>query len=172
MVDIEQFIIQDEALEKIHDEAYMMKHLDAGTPLQDLLGFTDEATLEFYETAKNILEQKRYEDAMNAFSFLTAINPYMSDFWLGLGMSQQQKSQYEDALSSYNIATSLEGSKIFPYLIAAHCCMEIKDFDKALDIIGEADKYAQEHNEETDSEQLKKDAQAAREYILEQKKAD
>ena len=90
MINLEDFLIDNEAFKKVNNEKVLMQHLQEGKPLQVLFGFSNEATAEFYGAAKSILEQKRFEDAMNAFLFLTTINPYISDFWLGLGMSQQQ----------------------------------------------------------------------------------
>lgn len=170
MVNLEEFIIKEDVIDRIKDEEVLMQHLEDGKPLQDLFGFTDETTVEFYEAAKNILEQKRFVDAINAFTFLTTINPYISDFWLGLGMAQQNNEDYDPAIFSYSVAFTLDGRKIFPYVIAAQCCIEHKDYDRALEIIDQAAQYAEEHEEDEGNEQLKKDAEAAKQFVLQKQK--
>jgi len=165
MLNLEEFIISEDAIERINDKEILMKQLEEGKPLQELFGFTNEVTVEFYETAKNILEQKRFEDAINAFTFLTTLNPYISDFWLGLGMAQQRNNNYDEALFSYSVGFTLEGRKIFPYILAAQCCMEVKDFERAHEVIDMAAKYADEQAEEEDTKQLKEDAITAKRYV-------
>ena len=170
MLNLEDFIIDEEAIARISDEEVLLNHLEEGKPLQELFGFTNEVTAEFYEAAKNILEQKRFEDAINAFVFLTTINPYMSDFWVGLGMAHQQNNQHDEALFSYSVAFNLDGRQIFPYVLAAQCCMEVKDFERALEVVDSAVLYAEVHNDEQGSRQLKEDAVAAREYVRQQQR--
>jgi hypothetical protein len=170
MVDFDDFIVKEDAIEKISDEEILMEHLESGKPLQEIFGFSNETTVEFYEAAKNILEQKRYEDAIDAFTFLTTINPYMADFWMGLGMAQQNNNEHDAALFSYSIGYTLEGGVIFPYVLAAQCCMEIRDFERALEVIGNAETYAEENADKQDTKQLKADAAAAKNYILQQQR--
>ncbi|MGA8163517.1 MAG: hypothetical protein WB791_00640 [Waddliaceae bacterium] len=170
MINLKDFFINKDALEKVNNEEVLMQYLEEGKPLQELFGFSNEATAEFYGAAKRILEQKRFEDAMSAFVFLTTINPYISDFWLGLGMAQQKNQEHEAALSSYRTAFTLEGRSILPYMLAAHCCLEIKDFDRAKEVLECAEDYADEHAEEKECRQLREDLVAAKHYINGQKK--
>ena len=170
VMNLEEFILDEEAMERISDEEVLSKHLEEGRPLQELFGFSDEVTAEFYETAKNILEQKRFQEAINAFVFLTTINPYMSDFWVGLGMAHQQNNQHDDAMFAYSVAFNLDGREIFPYILAAQCCMEIKDFEQALQVVEAAEQYADEHKDEKGSNQLKEDAHAAKQYVLKEQR--
>lgn len=170
MINLEEFLISQEIMEKISDESFLSQQLEEGKTLQELFGFSNEATAEFYGAAKNILEQQRYEDAISAFFFLTGINPYISDFWSGLGMAQQKNNEHEAALESYQMACELKEKEIFPYALAAQCCMEMKDFDKAIEILKTAETYAEEHRNDEVCKKLKEDAAAAKEYVLEQQR--
>src|SRR5262249_40935147 len=46
-----------------------------GKTLRELLGFTEQTMLDFYEAASNLLEEHRYKDALDAFFFLVTIAP-------------------------------------------------------------------------------------------------
>jgi len=170
MINLEEYIIDEDCIEKINDSDVLMEYIKEGRPLQQLFGFSNETTVEFYEAAKSILEQNRYEDAINAFTFLTTLNPYISDFWLGLGMAHQQNNDFDKAIYAYSVGFKLKGGKIFPYSLAAQCCMEIKDYEQALKIMEQAEIYAEEHAEEEDTRKLKKDAKKGRRYILQEQK--
>ncbi|MFQ5730300.1 MAG: tetratricopeptide repeat protein [Waddliaceae bacterium] len=170
MVNLEEFLVSDEAFERLSDEEILSRHLAEGKPMQELFGFTNEVMAEFYETAKSILEQKRHEEAIDVFVFLTTMNPYISDFWMGLGMAHQHNKSYDDALFSYSVAFTLEGRDIFPYILAAQCCLETKDFDKAIEILETAEHYAEEHSEEEECKTLKEEAISAKKYVLEEQK--
>ena len=165
MVSLEDFIISEEALESINNEEVLTKQIEEGKTLQEIFGFSNDTTLEFYEVAKYILEQKRFEDAIKAFSFLTNINPYISDFWTGLGIAQQNNNDYESAVFSLSMAFTLEGGMITPYMLAVQCFMEIDDFDQAIEVLEIAETYAEENPDEEGRQQLKKDAAAAKQYV-------
>lgn len=171
MVSLRDFIINEETIESISNEEVLLKHLEEGKSLQDIFGFSDETTAEFYDAAKNVLEQKRFTDAIDAFVFLTTINPYISDFWTGLGLAQQNNNDHDAALFSYNVAFTIEEGEIYPYILAAQCCIEMKNFDKAIEILDVAENCAEEHsNEGDDYQKLKEDAQAAKLYVRQQQK--
>jgi tetratricopeptide (TPR) repeat protein len=166
---LEQFIISEEVLGRLGENNVLASEFSEGKILQKIFGFSNETALLFYETAKNILEQKRAKDAINAFVFLTTLNPYVPSFWMGLGMAQQLNQEHNVALDSYNMALTLEGKQIFPYIVAAQCCIEIKDFDQATNLMELAEQYAAEHPEDEASAKLAEDARAAKAYVWEQK---
>lgn len=162
---IEDFIISEEALQRIQSEDLVSEYLEEGKPLQELFGFSNEATAEFYLVANQLIEDERYEDAVKAFIFLTTINPYISEFWSGLGLAKQKCNLHEEALFAFSVAFRLEGRNILPYLLAIHCCVDAKEFDRALEIVDEAEEYANEHKGEELMDQFKKDVSAAREFV-------
>ena len=166
---LEQFVISEEVLNRLGDGDILAAEMLEGKNLQQIFGFSNETALLFYEVAKNILEQKRAKDAVNAFIFLTTINPYISSFWMGLGMAHQLNQEHDEALDSYNTALTLEGEQIFPYIVASQCCIEMKEFDKATEVIELAETYAAEHPDDETSAKLAEDAKAAKAYVWEQK---
>ena len=165
MIDVKDFIISKEALEHINDEDALMKDIAEGKTLQEIFGFSNAMMLELYEAAKSILEQGRFVDAASTFSFLTTLNPYVSDFWVGLGMAQQNGNDYESAIFSFEMAFTLEGGTITPYMLAAQCFMEMGDSDRAIAVLELAGKYAEEHCEEEGCKKLKLEVSSAKKYV-------
>ena len=116
--------------------------LKAGKTMQEILGFSDETLVRYYEAARNILDEGRFSDAIDSFYFLTVLNPYLAYLWQGLALSYQSNHEYKQALSAYTVVTHLEGKKIFPYMMAVQCCIEMKEFDRAQEILARALQYA------------------------------
>lgn len=165
MLQFDSFLISKEALARLEDQEALMRHVEEGRTLQEFFGFSNDAAVEFYGAAQSILEQKRFEDAVKAFSFLTMLNPNISDFWKGLGMAQQNSHDFEAAIFSYSMAYTIEGEDISPYMLAAQCFMEIRDVDRAVEVLQLALTYADQNPQEEKCGQLKKDAQAAIKYV-------
>lgn len=162
---IEDFIIDEKTVERLSDEDLLAEYFDEGKPLQELFGFSNEATAEFYGVARELIENRKFEEAVKAFIFLTTLNPYIPDFWVGLGLAKQHCEQQDGALYAFSVAFRLDGSEILPYALAAQCCIEDRQFDQALEIIEEAETYAKENGEE----QLRKEAANAKEHVIQQK---
>lgn len=166
---LERFVISDEVMEQLTSGDVIDEQMAEGKTIQQIFGFEDDVALVFYEAAASILEQKRIQDAINGFVFLTTLNPYVPSFWMGLGMSHQLNNEYDAALFSYGMALSIDGTQIYPYIVVAQCCMEMRDFEQADSIIDAADKYAREHQDDEFSAKLIGDAKAAKAYIWEKK---
>ncbi len=166
---IEDFVIDAEAVDRLSDEKRLAEYFEEGKPLQELFGFSNEATAEFYEVAKGLIEERRYEEAVKAFVFLTTLNPYISEFWSGLGLSKQHLDLNDDALFAFSVAFRLDGRSIFPYVLAAQCCIKANDFDRAFEIIGEAETFAKEHADDPDADQFRKDVAAAKEFVVQER---
>ena len=105
MVDFDDFIVKEDAIERISDEEILMEHLESGKPLQEIFGFSNETTVEFYEAAKNILEQKRYEDAIDVHKEVLKRSPenLFANVWLtaaysASGREEEARRQAEEVL--------------------------------------------------------------------------
>ncbi len=165
MITFDSFLISKEALARLEDQEELMRHIEEGKTIQEFFGFSNETTVEFYGAAQTILEQKRFADAIKAFSFLTILNPNIPDFWTGLGMAQQNMNDHEAAVFSYSMAYTIEGDVIGPYMLAAQCFLEIRDHERAIEVLELASAYAEAHPEEEKCGQLKADAASAIKYV-------
>jgi tetratricopeptide (TPR) repeat protein len=98
--------------------------------LQAVLGFADDILLDMYEVAFGLFEAKRYTECIDAFIFLTTVNPNVGSFWLGLGSALQMDARLDEALAAYKIAITKDPERLDGYLYAARCCMQLKDYDE------------------------------------------
>lgn len=97
----------------------------------DILGFSDETLFPLYENAIALLQSQRLEESKAAFSFLTKINPYISEFWMGLGLSHMAEGAYVEALSAFLMALTMDPLLIEAYEYAIDCCIENNSYDQA-----------------------------------------
>ena len=101
---ITDYLISDDKRREIQDADKMLEFLANHQTLQAVLGFADDMLLEMYEVAFGLFEQKRYSECIDAFVFLTTVNPNVSSFWLGLGSALQMDERLDEALAAYRIA--------------------------------------------------------------------
>ncbi|MDB6081814.1 MAG: scc3-C [Chlamydiia bacterium] len=125
--------------------------------VQDLLGFSGEKLGMLFEKSIMLLQQNRNEEAVKAFELLTQFNPYVADFWLGLGIAKYVLEEYKPALLAILVAQTMDPSRAEPYLYAIDCCLELKDFQQAQSIIDQGFKYAKKHVKQADSQLLLKE---------------
>ena len=113
--------------------------------VQDLLGFSGEDVSRLFELAIGLMHQHRFDEAVTAFRFLTQINPYQCDFWIGLGAALQSQGSYHDALSSYLVAETMDPVRLDAYGYAIDVCLEMQDFTQAKAVLQQGYAYAKSH---------------------------
>ncbi len=123
--------------------------------MQDVFGFSNEDITQFFEQAIALLHGHRYEDAIAAFQFLTQVNPYVCDFWLGLGAAHQAIGHYQEALSWYMVAETMDPVRIDTYGYAVDACLEMHDIKQAKAILGIGYAYAKGHSRQEGVRALK-----------------
>ena len=141
---LDEFQVTDEAIQRLRDRAAVGRTLSEGESLQKLLGFSDETMEKFYGAARRIFLQRRWEDAINAFTFLTTINPLRHVYWLGLAMSQQESKQYEDAVINYGMAILTQPENPVPHFYMAKCYFALEDQSSAEACLNLASEHAKE----------------------------
>jgi len=162
MDELEEFKIPEEAVEKLQDPEVLQEHLAEGRTFQEILEYSDETMEKFYHAAYNLFQNGLYHEAADAFVFLTTLNPYVHNFWLGLGMSEQRNEDYEAALVAYGMATMTDMDSPVPHYHSGHCYYLMGEYDTSvsvLDITIELCADAEEHAS------LKKDALTAKERV-------
>lgn len=144
----EPFKLSKKAKERLKDKPLLKKLLASGKSAQEILEFSDETMLQFYQAAYQFLEHKRHIDAANAFLFLVTLNPYKHDYWIGLGMASQFCHDYESAIDAYEMAAVCKIDDPTPYFYLAKCLFAIHDrksalqaLDLAIDYAGDQDEY-------------------------------
>lgn len=107
--------------EMIDDPKEAEKFIDEGILFQDAFGFSEEQMKDFYHFARRLCEEERFQDASDVFLVLTALNPYVCHFWLGLGLCDKVAQNYDIALYDYSMAVAVDRGNPYPYYNIADC---------------------------------------------------
>lgn len=161
--DLGEFKLSKKTREKIKNKAYLKREFAKGKNAQEILGFSDLTMAKFYGAAYKLFEHQKYKDAANAFLFLVTLNPFNPEYWMGLGMATQMSGDYESAIDAYELAAIYEIENPVPYFYLAKCLFAIHDRDSAMQALDLALEYA---NEKPEYEDLKQQAQKARELLI------
>lgn len=125
--------------------------LEKDKPIQDLLGFSRDSITMLFEHAVGFLQMNRPDDAVLGFTLLTKLNPYIADFWLGLGIAYLNSEEYSKAQEALMMALALDPSRFEIYSYAIDCCIEMKSFRQAEALLEEAVLYAKKHRRAEES---------------------
>ncbi len=147
---MEGFEIPKEAFEKLKDPDLVKRQVSEGRTFQEILEYTQEKMDKFYEIARNLFAVEEYEKASDAFIFLTTLNPYMHSYWLGLGMTEQLKGDYQGALLAYSMAILTELDSPLPHYHSASCYIALNDKASAMNSLKAALEFAERDDKHRD----------------------
>ena len=145
--DIGDFKISKKVKEKLKNKKLLKKEMAEGKTAQEIMGFSNDAMAKFYGAAYRLFEHRRYEEASNAFLFLVTLNPYIHDYWLGLGMCAQMMGDYDAAVDAYELAAMCQLDSPVPYFYLAKCLFTMKEKESALQALELAIDYSGEQPE-------------------------
>jgi len=148
MENLDEFGIPEEALKRLSDPDILRRYIDEGKSFQDILGYSNETMEKFYGAAHRLFTKEQYQEAADAFVFLTTLNPYVHNYWLGLGMCEQLNTDHEAALVAYGMAVITDDDNPLPHYHSA-CCLEavgdlpnaIASLDLTIDTCGHNEKH-------------------------------
>ncbi len=158
--DIGEFKISKKIRDKLKNKKLLKEELALGKTAQEIMGFSDETMAKFYRAAYQLFEHRHYVDAGNAFLFLVTLNPYIHDYWLGLGMASQMCGDFEAAVDAYEMAAVYELENPVPYFYLAKCFFAIHDRDNAMQALSLAIEYAEDQPQFAELKQQALAAQA------------
>ena len=132
MEHLSEFSIPREALEKLKDPLFVKNQVAEGKTFQEILGFSLATMDKFYGAAHNLYTRQQYEEAADAFVFLTTLNPRVHTYWVGLGMSEQLNEEYDAALMAYSMAILINVENPLPHYHSAACYFALQEKDNAI----------------------------------------
>ena len=92
---------------------------------QGILGISDSQLGGMFESAWELLAVGENPSAVRAFTLLCFVQPYVSDFWFGLGKALRENGLSEEALSALLMAETLDPSRFEYYQEAIGCCIDL-----------------------------------------------
>lgn len=162
-----EFQIPEDALQRMQDPEVIKEYISEGKTFQEIIGYPDGTMEKFYGAARKLFEKGRYRDAADAFIFLTTLNPYVHNYWLGLGMSEQMSEEYESAVVAYTMASVTDPQNPIAHLHAATCNYMLQDDEGAL---GSADMAIAESGNRPEYQEIRSQAMRLRDTLRERLK--
>jgi|YelNatPaOPRAMG01_1025707.scaffolds.fasta_scaffold01323_32 type III secretion system low calcium response chaperone LcrH/SycD len=139
---VEMIPVKDLSEQQIQD--IVASVLKGETTLQEVKGFSDQQMEAIYSLAFNLYQNGKYKDAIEVFTWLGIMNPFVSKYWMGLGASLQMAKDFSNALNAYAVAaiTSKPEDPI-PHLHAGECYLGLGNKTEALKAFKMASDYSQ-----------------------------
>lgn len=91
-----------------------------------------------YQGAKWLFEQRLFDDAADAFVFLTSLKPDVYAFWLGLGNSEYGRKHFKEALWAYERAGDVQPTDPICHIISSRCYQELGEQQNAINALDKA----------------------------------
>lgn len=119
-------------MHKLNEPSTLLRHIEEGGTFQELLKVDDEDMNILYQDSYALLQGGQHSQAADAFLCLTTLNPYVSVYWIGLGLAEQAHRECHAALVAYAMAIVCDAQNPIPYYYAASCHYLNNDFNEAL----------------------------------------
>lgn len=127
---------------------------------QQLMGISDETLNSIYLLGRTLVEEKSFDNALNVFHALCFFNPWVGEYWLGLGICLFHLNEYDQALEILNMAQILQPDKAAAFIYSAFCHLKLNQSDLVNEDIKQIEEVFSQSAEEKSqwekiSEQLK-----------------
>jgi type III secretion system low calcium response chaperone LcrH/SycD len=122
----------------------MREKIDCALPFSELRNIDSETLQNWYEIAIELLAKRRFVDGADAFFFLSVVNPYVSSFWVGLGMAEQSQMRYEKAIEAYMMAGVTNPHDPLAFFYNAKCYAalgRLEDADRFLEMARDCERH-------------------------------
>lgn len=137
-------------LEEAHSiDDFISRHLQGQVSLRRVLGFSDRTMQRCYTCGYELLKHKRFDEAADFFWLLSSLDSFISVYWLGLGIAEQHREHWKQALYAYTMATIADETNPLPQYRSAQCYAALGDtvlavnaLDLAIAQCGDDPKYA------------------------------
>ena len=121
-------VLPDEVRDKSHQA---FEALQEGASFGDIYGIEPRKLEMVYSVAHTYYKNRKYDDALKMFRFLTLMDHTNQKYWLGFASTQQMMKEYERAVEAYGYATLLDIDNPKPQLQAGYCLLQLKKYDEA-----------------------------------------
>lgn len=130
---IESFKINPEIFKSI--KSSITSNISQKKPYYLDIGYSSDVLFDLYGVAVKLAEETKYDDSINAFQFLTMIDPYIQSFWVGLAIGYEKSLNYTKAIDLYEEALNADPNSFFPFYGLIRCSEELKDFTRCSQLL-------------------------------------
>lgn len=121
----------------------LMRHIQEGRVLKDVLGLTQERMAKRYGYANDLFEMEEYEDAAAIFTHLAMLDPRISQYWRGAAVSHIRAGQLDRALILLSISSAVNPDDPRPHFESGLCHVRLGQNEEAVEAFEEAVEAAQ-----------------------------
>jgi type III secretion system low calcium response chaperone LcrH/SycD len=129
--------------ESINNGTFKLGKAEEEKTLKELFQFSPELMARVYEIAFLLYQEKNLTGAINVFSFLCTVNPFVYEYWYGLGVAYQADRSFDQGIWAYSMAAVCNLNPL-PHLRSAECYMLLNDKTQALGALDIATELAVE----------------------------
>lgn len=105
--------------------------LQDGASFGDIYGIEPRKLEMVYSVAHTYYKNRKYEDALKMFRFLTLMDHSNQKYWMGFASTNQMMQNFEKAVEAYGYATLLDIDNVKPQLQAGYCLLQLKKYEEA-----------------------------------------
>ncbi len=112
----------------------VQKKLDEGRQtltFQEVFELSNESLKQIYKLGYQYFQKQCYDDAIDIFSIVTTLNPFVADFWNAMALCFQAKQEWNRALDTFAIACTLNENDLTCRISRAECCINLKQMQEA-----------------------------------------
>ncbi len=109
-----------------------------GMIVQKELQISDGDMTHCYEIGQQLFAHHNFRDAADVFLVLCVLNPTVASFWKALGLCEENNKRYDTAVMAYAIALLHNENDPFPIINSALCLKQVKEIDKARELLHNA----------------------------------
>lgn len=117
--------------EPLFDNEEFRKHIAEGRTARSFAGITDEELEAIYAVAYNHFTAKKYDKAIDLFKFLCVYDHLEPRWSYSLGVTQQRKGDFAEAVKAFSVAAVLDALDPKPQVQAGYCLMALEQWSEA-----------------------------------------
>jgi len=120
---------------------------------EDLAKFNKSASLskntceDLYSIGYHYYKNGKYSEAAGCFSLLVIADSNSSKYWMSFGASQMMMGNYQEALTSFALASEIDVQNPQPHFNAAECFFALNRKEEGLQALKNAEKLAKAKDE-------------------------
>ena len=126
--------MEEALVEKLQtlDTTALFQNLEKGDSFQDVLGWSDTKMNDLYDCLKELNTRQRWDDAIDAATFLLTVNPFIGAFYVEAGFAYQNKECIEEAIAFYSLGSLHSVFDPEPFLYLVTCYQKLGDSENAI----------------------------------------
>lgn len=128
-------------------ETELFDYFQKGGTWKLLFQIDDQVIKEYYEVASHYFHEKKYQEASDLFTYLSILDPYSYDFWMGLAAAKQALNKFEESLLHYTTASAIKPEHPTPHLQLSTCFFAIREVDLAKEELAKTLELSKGHPE-------------------------